>query len=149
MSRKALLQKTSMVKKEEAKKNWFLFDAKGKTLGRFASEIAKILRGKHKPDFTPHVDNGDGVVIVNADKIALTGRKEAQKSYVYYTGHVGGLREVPFSVMKTRKPDYVIRHAVEGMMPKTKLGNAQLKKLRIFAGEKHDMTAQQPVKANI
>ena len=138
-----------MVKKEETNKKWFLFDAKGKTLGRFASEIAKILRGKHKPDFTPHVDNGDGVVIVNADKIALTGRKEAQKSYVYYTGHVGGLREVPFSVMKTRKPDYVIRHAVEGMMPKTKLGNAQLKKLRIFAGEKHDMTAQQPVQANI
>ena len=141
--------KTIMIKKEDVVKSWFLLDAEGKTLGRFASEIAKILRGKHKPTFTPHVDTGDGVIIINADKIKVTGAKEAQKIYRYYTGHIGGMREVPYAVMKDRKPDYIIKHAVRGMMPKTKLGRAQMKKLRIFAGSEHDMQAQKPKTVNI
>lgn len=100
---------------EEAQKdhNWYVVDAAGKTLGRFASEIAKILRGKHKVTFTPHVDCGDGIVILNADKIALTGSKPSRKTYKYHTGHVGGLREVPFATMKERKPDFILRNAIQ------------------------------------
>ena len=138
-----------MTKKEDSKLNWFIFDASGKTLGRFASELAKVLRGKHLPTFTPNMDVGDGVIVVNADKIAVTGSKEAQKVYRRYTGFMSGLRETPFRVMKERKPEYIIEHAVKGMMPKTKLGNAQLKRLRIFAGENHKMEAQQPIKVEI
>ncbi len=143
--------KTLLLTKEEAqgKRKWFLFDASGKTLGRFASEVAKILRGKHKPNFTPNVDCGDGVVIINAEKIQVTGSKEAQKMYYYYTGAMSGLREVPYRVMKARKPDYILRHAIKGMMPKTRLTEAQMKKLRIFAGVKHDMEAQQPTLVKI
>ncbi|MGM0440669.1 MAG: 50S ribosomal protein L13 [Chlamydiota bacterium] len=137
--------KTIMIKKEEVERKWFQLDAKGKTLGRFASEVANVLRGKHKPTYTPHVDTGDGVIIVNADKIAVTGNKEAQKIYQYYTGHVGGRREVPYRDMQARKPKYIIEHAVWGMMPKTKQGRAQMKKLRIFVGEEHDMQAQKPI----
>lgn len=150
MAQQAKTQKTPMLKKGDVsgKENWLILDAAGKTLGRFASEIAKILRGKHKPTWTPHMDSGDGVIILNAEKIKLTGAKEAQKIYRYYTGHIGGLREVPFEVMKARKPDYIIRNAVSGMMPKTKQGKAQLKKLRIYKGEKHDMSAQQPTTVN-
>lgn len=138
--------KTFSLTKEAAERDrtWFLFDAKGKTLGRFASEVAKILRGKHKTSFTPNADCGDGVVIINAKDVHVTGSKEARKTYHKYTGHIGGHRETPFSVMRERKPDFIIRSAVKGMMPKTKLGNAQLKRLRIFAGEEHSMQAQQP-----
>ena len=137
---------TFLLTKEEAKgeKGWLILDAKGKNLGRFSSEVAKILRGKHKTTFTPHVDSGDGVIVINAEQIVVTGGKEAQKIYQYYTGHVGGRREIPFRVMKDRKPTYIVRHAVQGMMPKTKLGKAQLKRLRIFVGEKHDLEAQKP-----
>ncbi len=141
---------TLLVTKEEAlpQRRWLLLDANGKTLGRFASEVAKILRGKHKPNFTPHVDTGDGVVIINAEKIMVTGSKDAQKIYRYYTGSMSGLREIPYRVMLARNPDYIIWHAVKGMMPKTRLTEAQMKKLRIFAGEKHDMQAQMPVPVN-
>ena len=143
--------KTFYLTKEEAKvqKKWLLFDAKEKNLGRFASEIAKVLRGKHKTIFAPHLDCGDGVVIVNAEHIVVTGGKEAQKIYQYYTGHVGGRREIPYRVMKDRKPTYIIRHAVQGMMPKTKLGKAQLKRLRIFSGKDHDLEAQKPIQVNL
>ena len=142
---------TRLLTKEEAiqARKWFTLDASGKTLGRFASEVAKILRGKHKPTFTPHVDTGDGVVIINADKIVVTGAKEAQKIYRYHTGAMSGMREVPYRVMMARKPDYIIRHAVKGMMPKTRLSEAQMKKLRIYAGPQHDMAAQQPVPVSI
>ncbi|MCP5508962.1 MAG: 50S ribosomal protein L13 [Chlamydiales bacterium] len=135
-----------MLTKEEAaaSSQWYLIDAKGKTLGRLATEVAKILRGKHKVTFTTHVDGGDGVIIINAEKVVITGAKAANKVYRYYTGSMGGLREIPYRTMLARKPDYVLRHAVEGMMPKTKLGNKQLKKLRIYAGEKHSMQAQKP-----
>lgn len=138
--------RTIFLTKEEARaaKGWILLDAKGKTLGRFSSEVAKILRGKHKIHFTPHVDCGDSVVVINANQLVVTGAKEAQKNYHYYTGHIGGMRSVPYRIMKARKPTYILRHAVQGMMPKTKLGKAQLKRLRIFAQETHDQEAQKP-----
>ena len=142
-------QKTQNIKQSEVQHAWFILDAAGKTLGRFASEITKILRGKHKPDFTTFADGGDGVIVINADKIQVTGTKEAKKVYRYYTGSMSGLREVPYRTMKARKPDYIIEHAVKGMMPKTRLANAQLKRLRIFSGEQHSMDAQKPIQANI
>lgn len=140
---------TFVLKKEEVNRQWFILDAEGKTLGRFASEAAKILRGKHKADFTPHVDCGDGVIIVNAEKICVTGAKAAQKIYRYYTGHIGGMRETLYSTLKARKPEYILRHAVEGMLPKTRLGSRMRKRLRIFAGQEHQMDSQRPIKANI
>lgn len=142
-------QKTKNINQKEVNHAWFILDAEGKTLGRFASEVTKILRGKHKPDFTTFLDGGDGVIVINADKIQVTGTKEAKKIYRYYTGYMGGLREVPYRTMKARKPEYVIEHAVKGMMPKTRLANAQLKRLRIFSGAQHSMDAQKPVQANI
>lgn len=143
---------TSFLQKKEevaGNKRWFLLDASGKTLGRFASEVAKILRGKHKTTFTPNVDCGDGVIVINADKIVVSGNKEAQKEYNRYTGYIGGLRQTPYRMMKERQPGNIVRLAVKGMMPKTKLGNAQLKKLRIFAHENHGMQAQKPVAVEI
>jgi large subunit ribosomal protein L13 len=142
---------TKFVSKEEALKNrkHYLFDASGKTLGRFASEIAKVLRGKHKCDFTPNTDTGDGVIVINAGKIVVTGMKEARKVYKSYTGWIGGLKEVPYREMKEKKPENIILHAVKGMMPKTKLGKHQIKKLRIFAKDTHNLEAQKPIIVNI
>ncbi len=140
---------TTLTRKEDVQKQWFVFDAKGKTLGRFASEITKVLRGKHKPGFTPYVDMGDGVVIINADKIEVSGAKEAQKVYRYYTGHIGGLREIPYRNMQERKPEYIIERAVKGMMPKSRLGKQQLRNLRIFKGEEHSFKAQNPIKVEV
>lgn len=142
---------TILLTKEEVRtmRQWLLLDASGKTLGRFAAEVAKILRGKHKPQFTLHVDAGDGVVIINAKKIKVTGAKEAQKIYRYHTGAMSGMREIPYSVMKDRNPEYILLRAIKGMMPKTRLTEAQMKKLRIFAGEKHDMQSQAPIPVNI
>lgn len=141
--------KTLQLTNEEVKHSWFILDATGKTLGRFASEVAKILRGKHKPNFTPHIDCGDGVIIINAEKIQVTGNKEAQKLYRYYTGYMGGLREIPYRTMMERKPEYILENAVKGMMPGSRLANQQLRRLRVVAGEEHDLQAQKPVKANI
>lgn len=140
-------QKTPLLTKQEAvsSRRWYLFDANGKTLGRFAAEVAKILRGKHRPDFTPHVDCGDGVVIINAEKIAVTGMKRARKIYRRYTGHIGGLRETPYDVLLARSPETILRHAIHGMMPKTRLGKQQVKKLRIFKGSEHGLKAQAPI----
>lgn len=131
------------------RRQWFVLDATGKTLGRFASEISKILRGKHKPTYTSHEDSGDGVIVINAEKIKVTGAKEAQKIYRYHTGAMSGMREVPYRTMKARKPEYIIEHAVHGMLPRTRLGRQQNKRLRVFAGDKHSMEAQQPVVVNI
>jgi large subunit ribosomal protein L13 len=141
--------KTFVLKDEEVKHGWIILDASGKTLGRFASEITKILRGKHKPTFTTYADGGDGVIVINADKIQVTGSKEAQKIYRYNTGYMSGMREIPYRVMKDRKPEYIIEHAVKGMMPKTRLADAQYKRLRVFAGTEHNMAAQKPIQANI
>lgn len=142
---------TILLTKEEVRsmRKWLLLDASGKTLGRFAAEVAKILRGKHKPQFTPHVDAGDGVVIINANKIKVTGAKEAQKIYRYHTGAMSGMREIPFSVMKDRNPEYILLRAIKGMMPKTRLTEAQMKKLRIYAGDQHEMQSQAPIPVNI
>ncbi|MCC5831472.1 MAG: 50S ribosomal protein L13 [Chlamydiales bacterium] len=140
---------TTLTRKEEVRRDWYLFDASGKTLGRFCSEIAKVLRGKHKPSFTPNLDTGDGVIVINADKIVVSGNKEGQKIYRYYTGHIGGQREIPYRNMKERKPDYIITRAVKGMMPKSRLGKQQLRKLRVFAGEEHPYEAQKPIKVEI
>ena len=137
--------KTTMKKKEAVVRDWFILDAKGKTLGRFASEISKVLRGKHRPDFTPYVDSGDGVIVINADKIHVTGSKRVQKIYRYYTGSMSGLREVPFDAMQARKPEYIIERAVWGMMPKSRLAKQQMKRLRISRDDQHEHQAQQPV----
>lgn len=143
-------QKTFVPSKEMTHQHgWYLLDANGKTLGRFAVEVAKILRGKHKPTYTPYLDNGDGVIVVNAEKIQVTGKKEAQKFYRYYTGFMSGLREVSYRTMLEKKPAHIIEHAVKGMMPKTRLANAQLKRLRVYAGTEHGMEAQEPIHVNI
>lgn len=141
--------KTYLPNADERKLQWFVLDATGKTLGRLTCEISKILRGKHKPTYTTYLDCGDGVVVINAEKVKVTGAKEAQKTYAYYTGSMSGLREIPYRTMKARNPTYIIEHAVKGMMPKSRLGRAQFKKLRIFAGQEHDLAAQQPIHVNI
>lgn len=142
-------QKTLIPKKEEVKKVWLVLDAEGKTLGRLAAEIAKILCGKHKPTYTTYLDCGDGVIVINAEKVHVTGAKAAQKIYRYHTGAMSGMREIPYRTMLARNPTRILERAVTGMMPKTRLGKEQLKKLRVFAGAEHQMEAQKPVQANI
>jgi large subunit ribosomal protein L13 len=143
-------QNTVLLTKKQSidSRKWFLFDASNKTLGRFAAEVVKVLMGKHRPDYTPYVDTGDGVIIINADQIKVTGMKHARKIYRSYTGFMGGLREVPYETMLARKPAYVLQHAIEGMMPKSRLGRQQLKKLRIYAGAQHELEAQKPTIVN-
>lgn len=140
-------QNTLLLTREQAlqSRRWYLFDATGMTLGRFAAEIAKVLRGKHRPDFTPHVDCGDGVVVINADKVAVTGMKAARKVYRNYTGYIGGLKEIPYRTMMARKPTYVLTHAIKGMLPKNRLAAQHMKHLRVYAGSEHQMTAQNPI----
>lgn len=136
--------KTYVAKPAEVQRKWYVVDAEGKTLGRLASEIAKILRGKHKPIYTPHVDTGDYVIVVNAEKIHVTGNKRQDKMYRWHTGYMGGLRERNFQEMITRQPEKVMMQAVKGMLPKNSLGRQMLKKLRVFAGPEHTHSAQQP-----
>ena len=145
----AKTEKTFIPNKKETKLNWFILDAAGKTLGRLTSEISKILRGKHKPTLTTYLDCGDGVIVINAEKVKVTGTKEAQKIYRYYTGSMSGLREIPYRTMKARKPQYIIEHAVKGMMPKTRLARAASEEIAHFAGAEHDLAAQQPIQVNI
>lgn len=155
MQKRANITKTWIPKKDDKKQNWLVLDAAGKTLGRLTSEIAKILRGKHKPTFTTNVDCGDGVIVVNAEKVIVTGAKEAQKLYRYYTGSISGLREIPYRTMKAKNPGFIIEHAVKGMMPKSRLGKQQVRKLRIYAGSSEQnlidkgLAAQQPIHVNI
>lgn len=139
-----LSYKTVSVSKENANKQWFVVDAEGQILGRLASEIAKILRGKHKPSFTPHSDCGDNVIVINAEKIALTGNKMDTKYYVRHTGYPGGKRVRPIKEQLERKPIAVIEHAVKGMLPKTKLGDELFRNLYVYAGTEHKHEAQQP-----
>ena len=136
--------KSYIAKPAEVQRNWYLVDAEGKTLGRLATEIATILRGKHKPTFTPHVDGGDFVVVVNASKVVLTGKKLDQKYYRYHTGYVGGLKEISYREMMEKKPCEVIKHAVKGMLPKNTLGKDMLKKLYVYADAEHGHEAQKP-----
>ena len=136
--------KTYSAKPDEVRREWLLVDAKGKTLGRLSSEIARRLRGKHKPEFTPHIDTGDYVVVVNADKVAVTGRKMTDKVYYHHTGYIGNLKSVTLEKLLAKHPDRVIQQSVKGMMPKNPLGRAMLKKLKIYAGAEHPHEAQQP-----
>ena len=136
--------KTFVAKPAEVERKWYVVDAEGKTLGRLASEIARILRGKHKPIYTPHVDTGDYVIVVNAEKVHVTGNKRQDKMYRWHTGYMGGLKERNFQEMINRQPQKVIMRAVKGMLPHNSLGRQMLTKLRVFAGPDHPHAAQQP-----
>ncbi|RKQ61865.1 LSU ribosomal protein L13P [Thermovibrio guaymasensis] len=136
--------KTFMQRKEDVQRDWYLVDATGKTLGRLASEIAKILMGKHKPTYTPHVDGGDFVVVVNAEKIFVTGKKLDKKIYYKHTLYPGGLKETPLRKMLQEKPEEVIRLAVRGMLPKNKLRDRRMRRLKVYAGPEHPHKAQNP-----
>ncbi|OGP75006.1 MAG: 50S ribosomal protein L13 [Deltaproteobacteria bacterium RBG_16_49_23] len=141
--------KTYQAKKEEVEHQWYLVDAEGKVLGRLASELAKILRGKNKPIYTPHVDTGDFVIVVNAGKVALTGKKLKDKIYYHHTGYPGGIREMNAEKLLAKKPTEMIRIAVKGMLPKNSLGRQVIQKLKIYAGAKHPHEAQKPVPLEI
>jgi large subunit ribosomal protein L13 len=136
--------KTYVATAANRERNWLLVDASGKTLGRLASRIADALRGKRKPDYTPHVDTGDFVVVVNADKIAVTGNKREQKLYYRHSGYPGGLRTRTLEEMLERRPEEVLRLAVKGMLPRNRLGRQQLRKLKVYAGPDHPHEAQKP-----
>jgi large subunit ribosomal protein L13 len=135
---------TPIPKESEIERKWFVVDADGQVLGRLATRIATILRGKHRPNFTPHLDVGDHVVVVNAAKVHLTGRKLQNKMYRWHTGYIGGLREVSAGVMIKTHPDRLIEWAVQGMLPKNRLGRAMVKKLKVYRGPDHPHQAQQP-----
>ena len=143
------MKSTQYAKPGEVARNWVLIDADGMVLGRLATQIAMILRGKNKPQFTPHTDTGDFVVVVNADKVQLTGNKAAQKSYWRYSGYLGGLKFESFEEAMARHPERVIEHAVKGMLPKTRLGRKQFTKLKVYAGPEHPHAAQNPVKIEL
>lgn len=136
--------KTFSAKPAEVKRDWYLIDAEGKTLGRLASEIALRLRGKHKPEYTPHVDTGDYIIVVNAEKIGVTGNKEKDKLYHRHTGYIGNLKTVSLGKLRQTFPDRILSTAVKGMLPKNPLGRAMFKKLKVYAGPSHEHQAQQP-----
>ena len=136
--------KTISAKKEEVIRDWYLVDAKNRTLGRLSTEIGTRLRGKHKPIYTPHVDTGDFIVVINASKITVTGNKMQDKMYYKHTGYIGNLKSANLATMMKKSPETVLMKSVRGMLPKTKLGNAMIKKLRIFSGPEHTHTAQSP-----
>jgi len=138
------VRKTYSAKPEEIERNWYVVDAEGKTLGRLATEIAKILRGKHKPIYTPHVDTGDFVIVINADKVRVTGKRLDQKIYYRHSGYIGGLKAVPLRRMLETHPERVIEHAVKGMLPKNRLGRKMYKKLKVYASPDHPHQAQKP-----
>jgi len=141
--------KTYVAKEQEISKKWYLVDAKGRVLGRLATQIAMRLRGKHKPIFTPHADTGDFIVVINANKVMLTGRKWDKKIYYRHTGYIGGLKEITAKKLLEKKPEDILRFAVRGMLPKNSLGRRQLKKLKIYAGSEHPHEAQQLEKLEI
>ncbi len=136
--------KTFSAKSHEVERKWYVIDAKGKVLGQVAVEAARLLRGKHKPTFTSHVDTGDFVVVINADQVVLTGNKETSKIYTRFSGYVGGQKVETPRLVRERRPILLVERAVWGMLPKTRLGRKQYTKLNVYAGEKHDQEAQQP-----
>lgn len=136
--------KTFSAKAETVKRDWFIVDATDKTLGRLASEIARRLRGKHKTEYTPHVDTGDYIVVINAEKVRVTGRKMSDKVYYHHTGYIGNMKSITLQKMLKEKPTRALETAVKGMMPKNPLGRAMFKKLKVYAGSDHKHTAQQP-----
>lgn len=136
--------KTVSTRREDAQHDWYVVDAEGKTLGRFASEIARRLRGKHKAEYTPHVDTGDYIVVVNAEKVRVTGKKEQDKIYYRHSGYPGGIKATSLGKMRAEHPERMLTVAVKGMMPRNRLGRAMLRKLKVYAGPSHPHAAQQP-----
>jgi large subunit ribosomal protein L13 len=136
--------KTFSAKAEEVERDWYVVDAEGKALGRLATEIALRLRGKHKPEFTPHVDTGDYIVVINAEKIGVTGNKEKDKMYYHHTGYIGNLKSVSLGKLRETYPERIIQSAVKGMLPKNTLGRNMFKKMKVFVGAEHTHQAQQP-----
>lgn len=141
--------KTFSAKPDDVKRDWYVVDAAGKTLGRLATEIATRLRGKHKPEYTPHVDTGDYIVVVNAEKVAVTGNKMSDKKYYSHTGFPGGIKEITFEKLIDKAPERAIESAVRGMLPHNPLGRAMFRKLKVYAGGAHPHAAQQPQPLNI
>ncbi|RKZ33809.1 50S ribosomal protein L13 [bacterium] len=144
MGEKAKIQKTPIPSRDEIDKQWYIIDARGKVLGRLASEVAKILRGKGKPKFTPHLDVGDFVIVINAKDVRLTGRKLDQKEFRWYSGYSSGLRSLKYSNLMQRNPVRAVEHAVKGMLPKNRLGRKIFRKLKVYAGAEHPHQAQKP-----
>ncbi|VVC76366.1 50S ribosomal protein L13 [Aquicella siphonis] len=141
--------KTYFATSENTEHKWYVVDASGKVLGRLASQIAKCLRGKHKPEYTPHADAGDYIVVINASQIKVTGKKEQDKVYYRHSGYPGGLKETTFEKLQAKDPAQIIEIAVKGMLPKNPLGRAMLRKLKVYAGAEHPHGAQQPVEINL
>ncbi|MEW6525050.1 MAG: 50S ribosomal protein L13 [Spirochaetota bacterium] len=139
-----ILQQTFSLKKSQIEKKWYIIDAEGKVLGRLAAEIAHVLRGKHKPAYSPHLDMGDNVIVINADKVLLTGKKPQEKEYFFHSKYPGGSRFVNIRKMLEKKPEYILYHAVKGMMPKNKLARQLMGNLKIYAGSDHPHKAQKP-----
>jgi large subunit ribosomal protein L13 len=136
--------KTVSARKEIVTREWYVVDAAGKTLGRLCTEIASRLRGKHKPEYTPHVDTGDYIIVVNAEKVTVTGNKTTDKLYQHHTGYPGGIKSISFDKLLVKSPEMIIEKAVKGMMPKNKLSRTMISKLKVYAGKDHPHTAQQP-----
>ena len=136
--------KTYMAHAETVERKWYVVDASGVTLGRLATRVASVLRGKHKPTYTPNVDTGDFVIIINTDKVVLTGKKLEDKYYRYHSGYIGGLKEIPYKKLMAEKSDLAVYEAVKGMLPKNSLGRVMLKKLRVYKGAEHNHAAQKP-----
>jgi large subunit ribosomal protein L13 len=136
--------KTFLAKKEDVQPTWFVVDASGQPLGRLAVRVANVLRGRHKPTYTPHVDTGDFVVVLNAEKVVLTGKKEEQNEYMFFNGYVGGERHRSLAEMRARHPEFIIEHAVKGMLPKNRLARRMFTKLKVYAGTEHPHAAQNP-----
>lgn len=135
---------TRFIKSDEANQKWYVVDAQGQVLGRLASKIASVIRGKNKPTFTPNTDTGDFVVVINADKVRMTGKREQQKTYSHHSGYPGGLKTKSFEQLMATKPEFVVENAVHGMLPKNRLGRKLKKKLKVYSGENHPHSAQQP-----
>ena len=141
--------KTLSAKPESVKRDWFVVDAAGKTLGRLSTEIASRLRGKHKPEYTPHVDTGDYIVVINCEQVRVSGKKEKDKMYYSHTGYMGGIKSISFEKLIEKAPERVIQTSVKGMLPKGPLGRAMFKKMKVYAGTEHPHTAQQPQQLDI
>ncbi|MEJ2632499.1 MAG: 50S ribosomal protein L13 [Acidihalobacter sp.] len=141
--------KTFSAKPAEVRRDWFVVDASGKTLGRLSTEIARRLRGKHKPEYTPHVDTGDYIIVVNAEKLRVTGAKSKDKMYYWHTGYIGNMKSASFEKMMERNPARVLQLAVKGMLPRNPLGRSMFRKLKIYAGSEHKHAAQQPTPLDI
>ena len=141
--------KTFVAKPREVTRKWFVIDATGKPLGRLASEVAKILRGKHKPEYTPFIDTGDHVIVINAEKVVLTGKKLEQKMYRHHSGWIGGMKELKYRIFMEKSPEKAVELAVKGMLPHNSLGRAMFKKLKVYRGSKHNHEAQKPENLNV